>query len=258
MTLLFDGSFQPGDHWVDRNHFYAQQWNPGTYNSCLIRSSSGIVESSPGGRAGYSIKLTVQSGDNCNAVVEERAALGNETFTLYANTENWGAVSSYFPVGFDTTGEWFMFWQIKTLDGGYPTLAIYSQNNRWVNRWDEVYSNDMGAFSAGWTDWMYHARWTTDATGFYEIYKNGVLVFSRYNIRTLPLRTSQYDYRTRCTVVSETCLPISPRYTWTLQAYRNPISITQSVYLSNVKIGTTREDVDAATCPPPLCDFTIT
>lgn len=243
MVLLFDGSFQPGDHWVDKNHFYAKNYFPGTYNSCLMRSNSLVVVPAPGGRTGYGGKFAIQSGDHCNTVSDERAMLGYEHYQIHNGDDRWYSVSSYFPAEFSHS-TWFLFYQIKTMDGGYPSIALYANpSGQWSLRWDEVNNENIGTFSTGWTDWLIHVKWTTDTTGFVEVYKNGLLVTFHYNVRMIPLRTNPIDWNTRCLVVSSTCKPVSSDFSLSIGAYRGAESATLTNYITNIKIGTTRADV---------------
>jgi hypothetical protein len=71
-----------------------------------------------------------------------------------------------------------------------PVLALSTTDGRWgwVNRWDAkrntfqsgkreyggIHEYDLGSYERGvWTDWVVHVKWSYEADGFLQVWKNG-------------------------------------------------------------------------------------
>jgi hypothetical protein len=81
-------------------------------------------------------------------------------------------------------------WHQKSDTGGSPPLSVGTRNGLW-----EVHVNGLAVPLLGtghayqtdvWTDWVVHAKWSHTNTGFYEVWRNGTLVYTKYNAPTKP------------------------------------------------------------------------
>jgi hypothetical protein len=111
-------------------------------------------------------------------------------------TERWYGFSIYLPHTWfaDPAPESVTQWhQDDNSPGGSPPLAILTAQPRPtvndkspVNRWyvgqrqwnvNDVTLHDAGTCRLGeWTDWVVHVKWSADANGLLEVWKNGTLV----------------------------------------------------------------------------------
>ncbi|MCX9026660.1 MAG: heparin lyase I family protein [Candidatus Methanoperedens sp.] len=239
--LLFDGSFAPTDRWVSKNGAFGN-WKG---YSCVPQSDSIVVvpaSSLPGGRTGYAAKFTIKPGSayDCNGnqhnqIISETPDIPNVAKEAWYGWSqmldaNWqfdkgsyaiGMAEAYenpcdtcagsgFRLGSSVTGKIEITNNCK---GSATESCFWKMDKKWN-------------FQPGvWEDWMYHIKWTTDNTGFIEVYKNGQLAWSKYNH---PTKTTLYEH-----------------FTHRVGLYRSSkSSTTQVVYILNPKIGTTRADVE--------------
>lgn len=229
-TLLFDGSFSPSDHWVNQNYFSSANW--GTY-ACLPRSDSLVVVPAPGGRPGYAGRFTARPGDICNSATSNRLQI-QKGLTYYEGQDVWYSISVYIPTGYSVTGwgsmieERFDYVRMPTKNPdqtdvmtgrAYGILGAVQGVNL-----DSSIINLFYAPYTGWHDILIHQKWSKTTAGFVEYYYNGIFKGSVTNRVTVP-PTSAWTYD------------------WTVGMYEGSAN-SNSYYLYNMKIGTTRADVE--------------
>jgi hypothetical protein len=236
--LIFDGTFKPGDHRVDINHFYSA-WGTG-YNGCFKNSDSLVAVPAPGGRPGYAGKFTVRSTDQCNT--PNNAVLLDYVHNIYDGNDRWYGISIYLPPGY-TTKTWNLFAGLKTRDVVGATGStlrsagimsdIYSGGSDYrFATWQNLpETNHIGPLLTGWTDWMVHIKWSKTNTGLIEVFQNGKRVLNRSGIRTYPYKAGTTQF-------------VNPDFDYYVGLYRGIESQTNIVYIGDVKIGTTRADVE--------------
>jgi hypothetical protein len=225
---------------VDRNHFYSA-WGTG-YNGCLSNSDSLVIVSAPGGRPGYAGKFTVRQQDHCNTL--GGLAMIGHVHKIYDGDDRWYALSMYISPEFNSRS-WNVFSGYKTRDDSgagntFSSASIMSDEYNGV--WDYRFGSwqtganglqHIGPLIHGWTDWLIHIKWSKTNTGIIEVYQNGNRVIYRPNIRTIPYKAGT------STFVSE-----DAGWEWNVGLYRGDEAATSIVYMYNVKMGTTRADVE--------------
>jgi len=251
MTLLFDGSFKATDYWIGIHEPFGV-W---TGFSCVPQPDSLVVIAAsilPGNRTGWvgKFKIEASADYDCSGEQHNQITLRpNGIPSMYEEVwYGWSQmISGVWPdapiygVGF---GESYYYVDEGTLPNAGLKIGSGQTNNRpelTINRtFYQLTGHDYQLDV--WEDWMFHVLWRQNETGYLEIYKNGILIWSKYNFATKTTSYGDFGHK--------------------IGLYRGDIAhgaeYTQIVYILDAKIGTTREDVDAATCPPPLCDFTIT
>jgi hypothetical protein len=175
----------------------------------------------------------------CNT--PNNAVLLANIIKIYNGDDRWYAVSVYLPPGYTTT-TWNLFMGIKTrtIGTGASTLRsagimsdIYSGASDYkFATWQNLpESNHIGPLLTGWTDWMVHIKWAQTNTGLIEVFQNGNRVLNRPNIRTIPYTAGTTTF-------------VGPDFDYYVGIYRGIESQTNIVYIGDVKMGTTRADVE--------------
>ena len=238
MTLLFDGSFHPGDHKIGGENGSFGGW---LNYSCTPQPDSVTAVPAPGGRSGTAAKFVCRPGSSYDCGGAQHNQIASYTPEIPSKySDVWYGFSMYL----DPT------WQAGSIFGiglgesyqsaeGAVANAGLKLGSGGTNNAIEMYLNGKGYalpgnFTPGkWDDWMYHVLWRTGATGKIDIYRNGQIVFSRTNIATK--NTSYGDFGHR------------------VGLYRpKPNTKTQILYILDPKIGTTRADVEyGGTTQPP-------
>ncbi|KJH72013.1 hypothetical protein UH38_09990 [Aliterella atlantica CENA595] len=116
------------------------------------------------------------------------------------NSEYWYGFSTYLPADFskDRSMEIISQWHSKpdkNLGENWrsPPLYLKSFNGHWqiARRWDSKRVTtkntpegketiDLGAYQTGvWTNWVFHVKWSHQADGLVEVWKNGKLVLRK-------------------------------------------------------------------------------
>lgn len=241
-TLLFDGSFSSTDRWVSVNGAFGK-WKD---YSCVPQPDSLVVvpaSSLPGGRTGYAARFTIRptSAYNCNG--NQHTQLQSiEPLIPNVASDVWYGWSQMLDASWKPDVGTYAIgmaegYQIPcpTCGGSGFKLGTSSSGKIEIGNncagQSTIYCtwqiNPLYSFQPGiWEDWMYHIKWSTGNTGFVEIFKNGQLIWSKYNY---PTKTTLYEH-----------------FIHRIGLYRSSTaSTTQIVYYLNPKIGTTRADVQA-------------
>lgn len=242
MTLLFDGSFKITDHRTNStcpSGAFGSVWE----QSLLPQPDSGVpvyANTLPGGRTGVAVKFKIGPGPaydcatnqhNLVQTFKQGNLIGTEIWYGWSQMleASWNIYTPMNRIGFGSGdgSSTYAAAGIKIAQSVAGILHLY------VGRID-YRMEGVHMIPGVWEDWMYHVKWKTDSTGFFEVYKNGNLVYSGYNVATVPPGVTYYFHR--------------------LGLYRSSASSTDTkiAYMMNPKIGTTRADVSDGS-PPPTC-----
>src|SRR5438270_6555350 len=142
----------------------------------------------------YAARFEVRSGDFSVGPTGERAELYVSTPDR-PGTEAYYAWSTLFPKDFSSDGNWkhlFAHWHGPGPSGSGVSFQV--SHGRLVARVGSPYTPtqwqqyDLGPLVHDvWQDFIFHVRWAADASGFVEIWRNGVRVVPvRYGINCAP------------------------------------------------------------------------
>jgi hypothetical protein len=195
----------------------------------------------------YAARYEVRPGDDPLGSGGERAeamALTGET----AGTESWWAWSTYFGDDFqpapDTIWNIFTQWHHTGSTGqANAHFELDAETSPWhlqLRTFGGLLNQNERRFNLGdfrrntWLDFVFHVRWAPDATGFVEVWVNGVNVVPLTNTPTLYAGQSVYVKQ---------------------GFYRAPSAGTSVVYQDAMRRGTSYPDVVAppavVAAPPP-------
>jgi len=248
MALLFNGKFEVGDYWIDRNHWSAVSWGAPAYNACIVSPSGLEVVPALAGKTGYVGLFTVNNGDICNSAIgDERSMVANPRIDDPEGSERWYSTSVFIPDSFSLPGNtWNLVWQQKDTNDLYVNVALYISSTSGTRYWSIRYGYPaqyvnfpISMSTYGWNDWIVHVKWSSSNSGAVEFYRNGILIHSKSGIRM----TSD-----------------NPIHYGSIGLYRNPQTITNHLYMTGMKIGLTRADVEyggPAECPALTCNITF-
>lgn len=174
--LLFSSGFEDSNYlrgWQNQQH-------------CCAHS----VTAAPNNRSGnQAVRFELKRTD---AVVSGsvRSEINLEA-ELSTYAERWYGISFYLEdYDADNGSESIIQWHHTAhISSGSPPLALWvndgklllvHQEREGVNTYEEL-----GAATTGrWIDVVFHVKWTDQADGFIQVWKNGSLAFNKYGIRT--------------------------------------------------------------------------
>ena len=176
--------------------------------------SSFVTPPVAGGDGSYAIRLHTETTDTDvhGSGTFERDDLQLAGSDQYCNPgqEEWWADSILFPDDYvappgNNEGGVLIDWH-DVSNGGLPNLGleVYAnglliRGNNGPRPTDPV--PNVQQFITGpvqhnvWYDFVFHVKWTTDSTGFIEVYLNHSLVISKQNIQTLYTETHQCYFK---------------------------------------------------------------
>jgi len=253
-ALLFDGKFEPGDHWINRNFWQSTTWpsGPSNYNACIVNSNGLIVVSDPRGIMGNVGKYTVNSGDACNSSNnDERSEISTRLPQPIEGEDNYYGFSVMLDSTWQNSGSWSLFWQIHTLASVRASMELDNRNGNivWMdnpldNARPEYLLLSGSQFPKGiWHYFVIRIKYSTTNAGVVQIWHkpeeatNYNLIFTRNGqtwASSAVMTDLQYGY------------------------YRSKTSlITQTLYHGPMKVGTTFDDVkyggsSSDTAPPTI------
>lgn len=222
-SVLWRGDFSTGN---------IKQWS----GAEVVSSDRLQVVDDPLGGTAKALKATVHQGD------DPINSSGNRNEVLYTGDDvGDGQADRYYhwrtmwPVDYASADTWQLFTQWHQYDGGGSPPVEFFVNGENVNL-TVLRNGDHPIWSVPlqrgvWHDFVAHVRWSTSAsTGFVELWYDGMLALPRTPAVTM--FGSDGVYLKQGLYRSET------------------ISATQSVYHSDMTIGTTLDDVWPAAPPP--------
>jgi hypothetical protein len=215
-SLAFIGNFETGDF---------SGWN---LEDLCCQHSAQIV-SSPTRAGNYAAKFTLNRNDPI--VSKGKRAELKRYRESYMGSEHWYGLSIYLPNDWvedtapDIVVQWHDrhdFWLGET--GKPPSFGLSINGKDWriSNTWDpnlvtkknnvvgkeSLYS---GAFKRGvWTDWVFHIKWSHEADGIIEVWKDGTRIVNKrgpntYNDLLDPyLKIGSYKYTWKGNIVPST------------------------------------------------------
>lgn len=194
--LPFDSTFEDGS---------LGEWkNWGATQLCCAHSAQIVTEPVRAGR--YAIAFIVNR-DDPNVRKSKRAELRLSGTTM--GEHYWYGFSVFVPGDWTpspapvTAVQWHAVPDVLIGElGQSPALRLLVRDDQWMiaNRWDPArVSRSLWGFSrqgaaailwsapldrGRWTDWIFHVRWSFDASGIVEIWKDGTLVAKRAGANT--------------------------------------------------------------------------
>jgi hypothetical protein len=141
-------------------------------------------------RAGKFAARTLSRATDRKVSNGQRAEFSDRNTPIEMNKDYWYGLSTFVPEDFVAPQKQdAVLFQWHTQQGGpSPVLSIRVQGGDWLI----VSSATAKRRALGkrplvkgrWTDWVIHAKWAADATGFWTIWKDGVEVVSETNVVT--------------------------------------------------------------------------
>lgn len=149
------------------------------------------VVTSPVRSGKYAAKILLRATDP-EVAKGRRAEFSDNRTQIQMDTAYWYGLSLYLPDEFVAPKERdAVLFQWHTQQGGpSPVLAIRVQGDEWVITSDAVPGGKRRRIKrlplekGRWTDWVVHVKWTSEPTGFWSIWKDGVEVVSEKDITT--------------------------------------------------------------------------
>ena len=183
-NLLFDFTTEPSSALTLFAQNSLTNWN--SIGACCSYS---VQRSSDYSRAGsYSTRYELNSTD-ADVASSKRAEASRYSYDEPSgNIERWYGASYYLPTDYVTDAAPELLTQWQSTKGVSPPLALWTSNGKWLI----VQNLDAGASQTtvsdyakgGWTDFVFHVKWSTGSDGLIEVWKDGVKVFTKSGINT--------------------------------------------------------------------------
>lgn len=179
-------------------HAQSEQWF-GNFDTGDLSQWTGVQRAAPDRirlvtdprrDGGFAARFEVRAGDYPAGRTGERAELFSVT-PDHPGTEWYYAWSTLFPDDFLADGNWkHMFVQWHGPGSSAASVSFQVSHDRLVVRVGSPYTPtkwaqyDLGPLVRGaWQDFIFHVRWAADASGFVEVWRNGIrVVKKRYHV----------------------------------------------------------------------------